>query len=432
MLRLLILLLLITLLPGCVDPTELVLNQTVDVLVVDGTITDLDEPQLVRLSRSKAENGRFGTTPLKGAIVTLLVDSVETIRLREVDPGKYQAPEGFRGQPGRRYQLRFTLPDGSEYRSQTEIMPPATPIERMTVRFNAESFRPDQYNGFRSAHEVFMDVRDPAGQRNYYRWDWTLYEKQDWCRSCAQGVYTVNRIIPRTYIHGAYFVSGPELHEDCFTPVYDPSPEAPQVTKTFFVYDYPCRTQCWEIIRNYDLNLFDDSFTDGGLIQARKVAQLPFFTRSAALAVLRQISLTASAYQFFKQVEAQTENTGGVADTPPTAPIGNVRCVQRPHEMVVGYFAAAGVSQIRYRLDRKDTQGVPWGAINERGEYLPEPEMLFYALNKRSPNPEPTPPYTGERPSPAILIWGGPPRPPTAICVPSDSRTPVVPPGWEP
>ena len=48
---------------ACVDPEDLTLVGTVDVIVVDGTINNLAEPQIIRLNRSKADplTGRFGT-----------------------------------------------------------------------------------------------------------------------------------------------------------------------------------------------------------------------------------------------------------------------------------------------------------------------------------------------------------------------------------
>ena len=54
--------LIVALLPlGCVDPEEVAFNATINVVVVDGTITNLAEPQSIRLNRSKADpfTGRF-------------------------------------------------------------------------------------------------------------------------------------------------------------------------------------------------------------------------------------------------------------------------------------------------------------------------------------------------------------------------------------
>eukprot|EP01098_Paradermamoeba_levis_P010004 TRINITY_DN4190_c0_g2_i1.p2 TRINITY_DN4190_c0_g2~~TRINITY_DN4190_c0_g2_i1.p2 ORF type:complete len:130 (-),score=4.04 TRINITY_DN4190_c0_g2_i1:1925-2314(-) len=119
-----------------------------------------------------------------------------------------------------------------------------------------------------------------------------------------------------------------------------------------------------------------------------------------------------------------TQSTGGLADTPPAAPTGNVKRIGSTSQSVAGYFTASAVSSFRYWLDRRDARGVPFGATDPGGTSGAPGAELYYALNLRQPNPEPT------FPPPFVLIYGGPPRPPTAICVSSDSRTPYKPEGW--
>lgn len=416
---------------GCVDPYEPKFRSTLNVVVVDGAITDLAEPQVIWLNRSKADSltGRFGNAPITGARVEIIVNGSQAVKMTETFIGKYELPAGFQGKVGSSYQLRFELLDGTRYESAAEPLKAAPPIHKLIVQFNPESLSPNQLNGYRAAHDFYIDTQDPANEQNYYRWDWASYEKQQWCKSCLQGVYAVYKIIPKKYFFN-YFVSGTELFEDCFVPPYDPSPEAPVVNKAPFTYDYRCRTQCWEIIRNYKLNLFDDALTNGGAILSRKVAQIPYYVHNPCLVSLRQAALTKEAFRYFKLVEAQSQNTGGLADTPPVVLIGNIHNVANRDEPVVGYFSATGVSKIDYWLDRKDATGFPYAAKDENGNYLKSEEELFFALNGRKPNPEPVPPYTGERPEPAIQIWGGPPRVPTAFCIETDNRSPKKPEGW--
>lgn len=64
---------------ACVDSLDLTLRQRVNVIVVDGTITNLNEPQVIRLNRSKSDSltGRFGSQPLTDVRVDILVDSIQ-------------------------------------------------------------------------------------------------------------------------------------------------------------------------------------------------------------------------------------------------------------------------------------------------------------------------------------------------------------------
>lgn len=421
------------LLLSCVDPEDLNLPGKVDIIVVDGTVTNLAEPQTIRLNRSKADplTGRFGTLPLTKATVEIVVDSTQVIFAHETMDGVYQLPSDFRGTVGHSYQLRFYLLDGPEYRSSLQTMQAVPQLTRVYARFNANSLASKPLGGyFTAGHDMYIDTQDPADQHNYYRWDWTLYERQYYCRSCAQGVYAVNSIIPHKYKDETYYVSGTDLYEDCFTPVNYGDYGQPSIHKEFWQYDYLCRTQCWEIIHNYTLNLFNDVYSNGGSLTARAVGHIPLYQRSACLVDIRQSSLTQDAYRYYALFQQQTQNTGGLADTPPSALAGNVHNVANQKETVVGYFTASAISLGHYWLDRKDAQGVSFGETDPQGPHQNIGDDLFYALNQRQPYLEPQPPYTGERAAPKIYIWGGPPRVPTAVCVPSDSRTPFKPDGW--
>ncbi|WP_332369271.1 DUF4249 family protein [Spirosoma telluris] len=163
---------------------------------------------------------------------------------------------------------------------------------------------------YTSGHDVFIELEDPADQRNYYRWDWIDYEPQHWCRSCYQGFYSIFN--PIEVSHDRY-ISGPDLYEDCYFPH--------TVYTTDFVYnrnfDYVCRTQCWEMLHSYNVALFDDQYTNGGFIPNFKVAAIPFYQHGPCLVHVRQSSLTPDAYRYFKLFQDQTQNTGGLADTPP-------------------------------------------------------------------------------------------------------------------
>ena len=224
-----------TILAACVDPEDLTLRGTVDVVVVDGTITNLPEPQRIRLNRSRADplTGRFGTLPLKKATVQVVIDSGRVVNCTETVDGTYQLPDDFRGQVGHAYQLRFTLPDGTQYASNQQIMPAVPPIDRVTVVFNERSLPPGLYsNRFRAGYDLFIDTPDPPNQRNYYRWDWALYEKQQWCRSCYQGVYIDTT--QQGYLQNGVVVYELRAVEDCI--VTDPNHD--------FHNDYTCRTRC--------------------------------------------------------------------------------------------------------------------------------------------------------------------------------------------
>ncbi|MVM34164.1 DUF4249 family protein [Spirosoma sp. HMF4905] len=412
---------------ACVDPEDLVLTGTVDIIVVDGTVTNLAELQFIKINRSRADRltGRFGTLPITKAQVEVVMDSSVVIPAHETTDGLYQLPADFKGQVGHAYQLRLTLSDGTHYESTQQVMPAAPPIDKIHAQFNLKSLSPPVRGYYTSGHDVFIELQDPSDQRNYYRWDWIDYEPQHWCRSCYQGFYSI--FTPIEVSHERY-ISGPDLYEDC----YFPHP----VYTTDFVYnrnfDYVCRTQCWEMLHSYNVTLFDDQYTNGGLIPNFKVAAIPFYQHGPCLVHVRQSSITPDAYHYYKLFQDQTQNTGGLADTPPSAPIGNVHNVANPKEIVVGYFTASGVYSKPLYIDRQDYQGLPLGYDLLNGYSDQVGAELFYALYGRYPNPEPAPDLNPPRNAPLIIPFfiDNTPRPPTALCAPLDLRTPYKPEGW--
>lgn len=381
---------------ACVGPVGPTVDASVNVVVVDGTITDLGEPQVVRLNRSRADpyTGRFGDTPLTGARVEVVINATGVVVLRETTAGTKEGPSGFRGVVGNRYQLRIALADGTRYTSSIEAMPAVPPIDTITDRYNPRSL-PPRGDGLVAANDLYVETKDPAGTPNYYRWDWILWERQDFCQTCRQGLIYYERDANNQLVEGC-------LPAPSSFPLPFPRP--------IFI-DYECRTRCWEILFSAQLNQFADTYTDGRTIAGRRVAQIPFYQYSPALVEVRQSALTPTAHAYIRQLDEQSQRTGGLTDTPPAAPVGNIRNLANDRESVVGYFTASGVSTYRYWLERRNvTNELPFAPGTELGT------VFFRLLNSRP-----------EYKEPVMGIRG---RPPLAVCVSSNSRTPIKPDGW--
>jgi len=370
------------LLSACVDSYEPRLALSADVLVVEGTLSDLSETQFVRISRSIVINGQSSTLALKGVKGEVFVDGGTPVSLRETSTGRYELPPDFRAQVGHRYQLRFRLSDGKQYESTEETMRPVSRIEKVYDEFDEKALPNATRTQFAPANLIYLDTQDPPGERNYYRWSWTLWEAQTWCASCQRGIFIVDDPLTGdgTCVGNRFIDPGQ-------------------------IYDYNCNAPCWDVFQGFDLNLFTDTYSNGNSILGRLVAKIPYFQAQAALVEIRQYALTAGAYRYFKLFEDQAENTGGLADTPPAPIVGNVRSLSNDRENVVGYFTASGTSSVKYWLDRRNATTLSVG--------------LFYSLFGRQPIPEPT-----------SVTPKGEPRPPFVRCVPGETRTPLKPEGW--
>ena len=373
---------------GCVDPYDPSLSYNSNLVVVSGIVTDLNEVQTISLSRSRSSADTANvSTPIRRAVVTVTVNGTTPVSLLEVQPGVYQFPTGFRGQVGNTYQLRFQTAEGATYESSVETMTSVPPIIRTYDQFNPEGTRKNASGQPIPANDIYIDMQDPANGRNFYLWRWKLYEVQSWCATCQQGRYVVVDVGP--------VGAGPIDVIGC---VRD------STVGTQNLFDYPCRGLCWDIFYNTDIDVFSDVYTNGQLQTGHKVASIPIYQRNPALIMVQQLSLSANAYRYYNLFAAQVQNTGTLADSPPAPLAGNIKNLADPTENVVGYFSAASVAVSNHKISRAAaTSGIFQG--------------LFYFQNGRQPAIE-----TGTSPFGKSSS--------SALCVPSLSRTDLIPPGW--
>lgn len=374
----------------CVDTFKPTLNLNTDLLVVEGILTDQPVAQAITLSRSRTTADSNLTFPVTKATVQVIVNGTQPFSLSETQPGRYDLPAAFRGRVGDSYQLRFTLADGSQYESSTETMVSVPPILRAYDQYNPKG-PPKFADGLPTpSSDVYIDFQDPASQRNFYLWRTRLYERQEWCASCQQGRYVIEDVGP--------VGTGPIKVLGC---VRD------STLGIYNFFDYTCRDACWDIFYSSTINIFADAYTNGQTQTGRLIAQVPVYQKDPALLDIEQLSLTVGAYRYYKLFQDQTQNTGTLVDTPPAPLVGNVRNVNNSDENVIGYFTASSVAINHYWLDRLN---VTSGSF--RG--------LFYAETGRIPNVE--------QPNTNPPVYGG--GVPSAICIPSATRTNQQPVGW--
>lgn len=371
---------------GCVSSYEPSLTLNADLVVINGIITDQPGRQIITLSRSRSTADSTSSSPIEKATVDVLVDG-NPVRLSETSPGSYVLPAAFKGQVGHTYQLRFQTLEGVDYKSSEELMLSVPPILKAYD---------SPHKGLVSigdttipATDIFVDYQDPGQTANFYLWRWRTYEVQDYCASCHQGRYLIRDVGP--------LGNGPLEVLGCVVDQSIPS---------YLTYDYPCRGLCWDIFYSTRLDVFSDVYTNGKQQQGHLVATIPAYQVKPALISIEQLSLSANAYRYYKLFAEQVQNTGTLADSPPAPISGNIKNSTNALENVVGYFSAASVFVQNYKFSRS-------------GLAMKSYIGLFKAQNGRAPLKE------QERNNP---IFGG--QNPSALCLPSASRTDLLPPGW--
>lgn len=143
---------------SCEKVIEVDVKDAQSLLVIEGTVTNHIDTQLVKVSRSVLLGDRNTFAGISGATVTITDELGSVFTLRERQPGIYSSRR-LRGIPGRKYTLKV-LAEGKEY-TATSAMPAQVPIDStglsMTTFFEEE------------IKAVQILFQDPPGRKNYYR-----------------------------------------------------------------------------------------------------------------------------------------------------------------------------------------------------------------------------------------------------------------------
>lgn len=371
---------------GCVNTYDPKLHLNEDLVVVTGIITDQKALQTITLNRAHSNADSSVSIPILQANVEILIDGVSQ-RLLETQPGTYSLPVGFQGKVGSTYQLRFRTAEGESYQSSAEKMAAVPPILKAYDLPHSKLVAVSDTSV--PATDIFIDYNDPLSQTNFYFWRWKEYETQNFCASCRQGRYSIRDIGP--------VGSGPLEVLGC---VVDPK------IQSYVYFDYLCRSLCWDIFYSSTFNVSADIYTNGKPQVGHLVATIPAYQVNPALIVIEQLSISADAYRYYTLFADQVQNNGTLADSPPAPLAGNVVNVSNPKENVVGYFSAASVAEYTYKFTRQNLN---------LSQYI----GLFRAEMNRPPRLE-----EGR----ADPIFGS--QTPSALCIPSLTRTDQVPTGW--
>jgi hypothetical protein len=110
--------------------------------------------------------------------------------------------------------------------------------------------------------------------------------------------------------------------------------------------------------------LFSDSYYNGKQITGLPVLKIPYDSREPYFVQVRLRSLTESAYQFWRTVSEQINNSGGIFDKPPITIKGNVFNVDNPDEQVLGFFGVSSIYETQMYISRDHITELPFGVIN--------------------------------------------------------------------
>jgi Domain of unknown function (DUF4249) len=337
---------------ACVQPYDLVYSTQSKILYIEADLNDLDINQTITVRRNVPSDRSPTFEFVEDAKVTILENNSTEISAIHSFEGVYKLPPTFKAKLNTPYKLKVVLTTGITYESSIETATKAPAIDSVYSVFKNTGI--DYDDKTLPGHDIYLDLKDSPTKDEYYLWRWKLYEKKDYCISCAGGRYFTN-----------------------------PQPNGICVEDRFLkqrgaIYDYLCRNDCWKIIYSDRFNIMSDQYNNGFKIKARYLGSIPFLQFRSALVQAEQYLVSKKTYDYFNIVISQGQNTGSLADTPPVGLVGNIKNTQDSEEAVGGIFSVASKSIKTYWLKRPErTPGIfPYGLFQGGRTATPEPSGL--------------------------------------------------------
>jgi len=303
-------LIIIAILDGCVDPFYPNIFDNQQSLVIDGAITDQEGYHYIRISRSASYNNPK-KNPEQGCQVEVIDKAGNRIQFYESKPGLYeQWIEQEYLKIGNQYKLSVTTTSGT-YKSQYETLLPCPPIDNVYYEIEVQETSDPQFPIY--GIQFYTDLYAPGEYAKNYRWE--LEETWEY--------HATYRI--RLYI---------DMNEN-------------------FVdlgYDSDSLYYCWstetipEIYTETLKHVNKDSLSK---IPLRFVSNETKRLKVKYSLLVKQYSLTDTAYQYWNQIKKQSQETGGLYETQPAQIRGNIYNVNDNDEIVLGYFNVSALTEKR-------------------------------------------------------------------------------------
>ncbi|UCH15756.1 MAG: DUF4249 domain-containing protein [Bacteroidales bacterium] len=305
-------------LQGCIEPFSPVIDDYQEMLVIDGLITDKEGIHTVTVSRSSLYN-KPGLVYESGCIVNIYDNNGNIINLTEQSQGIYSAwlEQQFLN-AGTQYRLEVITSDGSIYQSGFETLFPCPPIDSISYEVISVE-RDNPLYGSEQGAQFYIDSDAANYEAGGYRWE--LFEQWEYrSRYYAQDYFDghINHVSQLGISDSVYY---------CWSPV----------RKINEIYTYSTSQAISKEIRKLPLTYVSN-----------QTERLKFDYCLLA----KQYSLSETAFSYWKKLQEQANEAGGLYERQPSRITGNVYNVDDPDETVLGFFGASGISEKRVFLKK--------------------------------------------------------------------------------
>jgi Domain of unknown function (DUF4249) len=213
------------------------------------------------------------------------------------------------------YQLKVNTADGNKYASDLVASESAPPLDSITWAKVIDPYTTQQ------AVMIYVNAHDPKNQTHYYRWDYL-----------------------ETFKH--------------FSVLMTPWGEA-----NGRIYAYPLdysTHECWttrpsaNILIGTSIGLSQDVISQA-LIE--NIQQNDPKMDVGYSILVRQYPLTLQGYEYWLNVQKNSQSLGGLFDLQPSQLSGNFHCISNPNIPAVGFISASSVQSLRTYISNKSLPG---------------------------------------------------------------------------
>lgn len=312
-----ILVILLPLFHGCVEPFDVETETFESVLIIEATLTNEIKNQQVKLSRaSQLEDD--GILNERNATVFITANSQNQFTFSETEPGIYSSDEAFEAQPDVSYQLFVTTDNGVSYSSE----PGQLQIQSTDAIEDLYADRTNTGTG-QEGISVFIDNTSSEANAEYYRYEYI-----------------------ETYKVIAPFWSFKDLVE---------LPEGSGQLE-FVIREKETQT-CYRTVKSNRIILGNtNSFAKNQLTRfpIRFIDRGNYIPSNRYSILVMQYVLSQEAFAFYETLRDFSRTESLFSENQPGFFGGNVVSETNPDEKVVGFFDVSGVSEKRLFFEYRD------------------------------------------------------------------------------
>lgn len=284
-----------------------------NLLVVDGLIHNGTGPYTVTLSYSSAVGDpRFFA--VTGCTVIINDRYGNSTQLAENEPGIYTTNEDrMQGETGVEYKLNIQTPDGKNYESDWEMIRPSVGIDTVYAQYEYHS-NPEIYHTI-EGYQFFISTETAETDSACFYWN--MVETWEFYSDFTIDYYYDGQIRPYPNPNEVYHCWATEVVPEIF--VLNTSnlsqPKATNFPLHFVSTDTKRLTEKYSVL-------------------------------------IEQMVIGKKAWKFRDEINSMISDDNFLFASQPFQVKGNIRSVENPDELVLGYFTAAGITTKRVFLDR--------------------------------------------------------------------------------